>query len=464
MRASANVLHRLRERFCSPLNRAIPCFSTMNPPSRRVLSSKDTNSHLSTRSPGKGVSDTMSAPVKAPSPKKPSEMTPSASSPVAGTKRKIHEVEEAERVDEDVTENDSQRTQLLSDTETEEDNQHSSTSNHQISYETAGTSCPASQNIPEPQFELQQDEMSQRTLEKLHNVPLPQNTSQLPPSIPFLRNEMSAGSIGLSNFFNFDGPASTQNSDQMELIEIAARTQATIEENQAKSQETLTDPAVARRKMLDEKAQQLRTRLQLAMFKVQTKQTTQPFSRLKYPKPANRDRSTSPPVLPTFSLTTPTLSSSTVKQPSSTRTILPQQHKPALVNSAEEHIAAMRARAANQQKPPVRNLNSLPMPRLDPQLVNPSDSFTTQLIEDDSQHFPSSPPLSRQSSDVTADLPDMGPETQPKQLPGTQLSSPPVSEGRYTESDHSNLAVMANVAIATQGEAASGLVKLMTGE
>lgn len=437
----------------------------MNLPSRRVLGNKDTNSHLSTRSPGKSTTDSMAAPVKPPTPKKPSESNASVSSPVAGTKRKIQEVEEAERVEQDMEENDSQRTQLLSDTDTEEEgHENTSTSNQQTSYETAGTSCPASQNVIEPQFELQQDEMSQRTLEKLHDVPLPQNTSQLPPPIPGLLNEMSAGSVGLSNFFNFDGPPSTQNSDQLELIEIATKTQAKITENQAKSQETSVDPAAARKKMLEEKAEQLRTRLQLAMFKVQTKQTNQPFSRLKYPKPKNRERSTSPPILPTLRLTTPTLSSSTVKQPSSARTILPQQNEPASINSAEEHIAAMRARAANQQKPTVRNLNSLPMPRLDPQLVNPSDSFATQMIEDDSQHFPSSPPLSRQSSDASGHLPSMGPETQPKQLPGTQLSSPPVSEGRYTASDNSNLAVMASVAVATQGEAASGLVKLMTGE
>lgn len=406
----------------------------------------------------------MATSVTITSPKKSSEAAPSTSSPVIGNKRKIGEVEEAERVEQDIAEDDSQRTQLLSDSETEDDHEDISLSNPQTSYETAETSCPPSQNAPEPQFELQQDEMSQRTLENLHNVPLPQNSSQLPPPMPFLRNEMSAGSVGLSNFFNFDGPPSTQNSDHLDLIEIAARTQATIEENRIKSEASTTDSAMTRKKMLEEKAEQLRTRLQLAMFKVQTKQTNQPFSRLKYPKRTDRNQSASPPGLPTFRLTTPTLSSSTVKQPSSARTVLPQDHEPASVHSAEEHIAAMRARAANQQKPVVRDLSSLPMPRLDPQLMNPTDSFATQAIDDEPQHFPSSPPLSRQSSDTSNALPELETETQPKQIPGTQLSSPPVSEGRYAESDHSNLAVIASVAIATQGEAASGLVKLMTGE
>lgn len=409
----------------------------------------------------------MAAPVKTPNPRKPSKPTASSSSPVAGTKRKIQEVEEAERVEQD-PEDDSQRTQLLSDTDTESDHEQDrddvSVSNPQKSYDTAGTSCPASQNIIEPQFELHQDEMSQRTLEKLNDVPLPQNTSQLPPPRPGLPHDMSAGSVGLSSFFNFDGPPSTQNSDQLDLIELAAKSHGMTTDTKSKDQPPPTDPAVARKKMLEEKAEQLRTRLQLAMFKVQTKQTNQPFSRLKYPKITNRERSKSPPELPTLRLTTPTLSSSTIKQPSSNRTIGPHTNEPRLINSAEEHIAAMRARAANQQKPAVRNLNSLPIPRLDPQLVNPSDSFTTQMIEDDSQHFPSSPPLSRQSSSASADLPTMALGTQTKQIPSTQLSSPPISETRYTASDHSSLAVMASVAIATQGEAASGLVKLMTGE
>lgn len=438
----------------------------MSSPSRRVLSNKDTNSHLNSRSPRKNTSTMMAAPPKTPNPKKPSKTIASSSSPVTGTKRKIQEVEEAERVEQD-TEDDSQRTQLLSDTEsdTELERDDVSTSNPQQSYDTAGTSCPASQNIIEPQFELHQDEMSQRTLEKLNDVPMPQNTSQLPPARPGMPHDMSAGSVGLSNFFNFDGPPSTQNSDQIDLIELATKSHGMTTDLKPKDQEPSIDPTVARKRMLEEKADQLRTRLQLAMFKVQTKQTNQPFSRLKYPKTTNRQRSNSPPTLPTLRLTTPTLSSSTIKQPSSNRTVGPQHPEPQLINSAEEHIAAMRARAANQQKPPVRSLNSLPVPRLDPQLVNPSDSFTTQMIEDDSQHFPSSPPLSRQSSSASADLPTMALGTQPtKPIPSTQLSSPPVSETRYTASDHSSLAVMANVAIATQGEAASGLVKLMTGE
>lgn len=432
----------------------------MNPPSRRVLGQKDSNAHLNTRSPSKTMSTTVGTPAKNAASRKTSIMT-SSSSPLAGTKRKIQEVEEAERVD-PIPDEDSQQTQLLSDTESDNTRDEPSMSKQQLSYETANTSLPASQIAIEPQFELQQDEMSQRTLERLNDVPLPQNTSQLPPTQPLLLKEMSAGSVGLSNFFHFEGPPSTQNSDQPDVAEIQPKRAGLL--NKAQAQDSTIDPATARKKMLEEKAEQLRTRLQLAMFKVQTKQTNQPFSRLKYPKATNRDRSSSPPVFSVPRLSTPTLSSSTIKQPSSARTIGPQHEHVRSVNSAEEHIAAMRAQAANQQKPAVRKLDSIPIPRLDPQLVNPTDSFATQMIDNESQHFPSSPPLSRQSSNLSADLPIIDPEMQAGPIPNTQLSSPPVSESSLAPKDTSSLAVMASIAIATQGEAASELVNVMNGE
>jgi hypothetical protein len=75
-------------------------------------------------------------------------------------------------------------------------------------------------------------------------------------------------------------------------------------------------------------------RLQLAFYKVQTNQISKPFSRLEQPRPSS-------PELP--------------PQPSSlSRT------------SPEGIVAAARARATQQRKPPVRDLNSMPIPTIMP--------------------------------------------------------------------------------------------------
>ncbi|KAK5955231.1 hypothetical protein OHC33_003912 [Knufia fluminis] len=430
--------------------------SRMTSPARRVLGDKDKNTHLNPQSPKSTLSKPTSAPMK------PSTMAQLSSSPKAGSKRKIEEVEDAERVEAGHNE-DSQRTQLLSDSDLEEEHVEASTSNAQTSYETAGTSFNASQNALEPQFELQQEEMSQRTLEKLNDVPMPQNTSQLPPTRPGLLKEMSAGSIGLSSFINFEGPPSTQGSDGMQMLEPTEKEQKKVAATQDRKQEG-SPRAAARKKMLDEKAAELRTRLQLALYKVETRQTSQPFSRLKTPKP-QRERSISPPTNWMPVLATPQLSSSTVKQPSSARTIAPTHQEARTIDSAEAHIAAMRAQAANQPKSTVRNLNSLPVPQLDPSLMGQGASFDsnrTQQIEDDdgqgTQHFPSSPPLSRQpSSSIEEQLLSGIQEAAKteKYHEAQQLSSPPISE--------KGAAKVGLAKTVSQGEAASGLVQLMTG-
>lgn len=433
-------------------------YSGMASPTRRVLGDKDKNTHLHVRSPKGTLLKTTSALAGTSGPKMPSGMPQLSSSPKAGSKRKIGEVEDAERVEPDQNE-DSQRTQLLSDSEPEDLRTGALTSNAQTSYETAETSFNASQNAIEPQFELQQDEMSQRTLEKLNDVPLPQNTSQLPPARPSLLKELSAGSIGLSSFINFEDPPSTQGSDGMQMLEPSEKVQKKETEVQTAKKEEFPG-AAARKMMLDEKAAELRTRLQLALYKVETKQTSQPFSRLRTPKP-RCERSVTPPATWMPMLATPHLSSSTT----SARTIVPNHQDDHLIDSAEAHIAAMRAQAANQQKPAVRNLNSLPIPQLDPSLMGQGTSFgsnkTQQIEEEDSQgsqQFPSSPPLSRQPSTTIEEKLLSGiqeaAETE-KQSEAQQLSSPPISEG--------GVVGVGLVKTVSQGEAASGLVQLMTG-
>ena len=83
-----------------------------------------------------------------------------------------------------------------------------------------------------------------------------------------------------------------------------------------------------------QKAETLRTRLQLALFKVRTNQINKPFSRLEQPR-------SSSPELP--------------QQPSSLRRTSP-----------EGIVAAARSRATQQKKPVVRNLNALPIPTIVP--------------------------------------------------------------------------------------------------
>lgn len=383
--------------------------------SRRVaLGEKDKNASLHLQSPKR-----KSAMAATSSPNKLHDPVHS-SSPQAGSKRKITEVEGAERVE-------------------EEDfaYQPASQSGSQLPYETS--------------FELPQEEMSQRTLEKLNEVILPQNNSQPQFSRPSLAKEFSAGSVGLSAFINLDGPPSTQGSDAIQPLEEIQKAE------NIKEQET---PEAARKRMIRERVAEMQTRLQLAAYKVQTKQTNQPFSRLKTPKIA-RVRSPSPPTNWMPTAITPLLSSSTIREPSSARTVRSPHYVGTAddLSSAEASIAAMRARATAQEKPAVRNLSSLPVPQLDPALPGvgaSQESFSTLPMYDEQEsHLPSSPPLSRASSasieaELLAGIKEHARKDQDSQ---NQLSSPPASEAGAT----GNL-----LRSVSQGEAANGLVQLMT--
>lgn len=352
------------------------------------------------------------------------------SSPHAGTKRKIADVEGAERVEEE-------------DFAYQPASQPASQSASQVPYETS--------------FELPQEEMSQRTLEKLNEVILPQNNSQPQFSRPPLAKEFSAGSVGLSAFINLDGPPSTQGSDAVQPIDEVQQPGTSKKNEDSMLAET---PESARKRMIRERVAEMQTRLQLAAYKVQTKQTNQPFSRLKTPK-ITHDRSPSPPLNWMSTAITPLLSSSAIHEPLPTRTVAsPYQADQAEdLHAAEASMAAVRARATAQDKAAIRNLSSLPVPQLDPALPGVSESQQTMstlpMYDGTESQLPSSPPLSRQSSvSIEAELLAGLKEHAARQPEAQQLGSPPVSEvGPAAENYHRSV---------SQGEAASGLVQLMT--
>lgn len=156
-------------------------------------------------------------------------------------------------------------------------------------------------------------------------------------------------------------------------------------------------------------AEQLRTRLRLAYYKVTTNQTNVPFSRLKAP---SRPRSPEADHI---------MSSS---PPSS-----PAAHRP----SPETRIAIMRARAAMQAKKPLQPLEKLYMPVIVPTAFSARNMDQTGTTNVQPQ-MPSSPPQSRHVSiDGADDTPrpiarnaDVHHEKQPPKTP-MQLSSPPGS-------------------------------------
>lgn len=451
------------------------------------------------------------------------------SPPSAGSKRKIEEVEDAERVDRDV--DASQRMQLLSDSESEHGRvETSGTLRGDTSYETVDTSFQASQqysasqNVPELHFELPQDEMSQRTREQLGAVPLPQNTSQLPPNRPNLFNEASAGSVGLSTFLNLDDQTSSQASvqDQMAVAEDVLRAKSLRSEEQKTGlskapvpQDPVTAPTSsdsARKEAIVLATEQMKARLQLALFKVQSNQTKVPFSRLKRPRPEPipQTHPNSPHIPATFAqpqLPAPRpwpQSSSTVKAPSSARTISAPQSSAieAQVPNFPQHVTA-------QGKSTVPDLSAFPHPVIKPttfsarwnnvpqgifqppghQVKDTRESKDKERDTSDhssqatQQHFPSSPPLSRHNSSnnntIVVDLrtEDLDSEgavhhaliDRARQVEETtQLSSPPDSTSNANSDAEQGKNSSAkgpsdrNLA-ATAGEAASGLLALMQG-
>jgi len=204
------------------------------------------------------------------------------------------------------------------------------------------------------------------------------------------------------------------------------------------------------------KAETLRTRLQLALYKVQTNQASKPFARLQVPKA----RSSSPELPPP--------SSSTPRRTSSTTRISLSHTIP----SPESQIALARAKATMQEKPAIQSLGGLSVPTIVP--TSFSSRWNEGLVEEEgpkalqADQIPSSPPLSRghETLHVRQSLEAKrrpGPE-----MPRTpiQLSSPPGSDdggaedGRWKSRDLTYGGLTSSV---VKGEAASGLLELMRG-
>lgn len=180
-----------------------------------------------------------------------------------------------------------------------------------------------------------------------------------------------------------------------------------------------------------QKAETLRTRLQLALYKVQTNQISRPFSRLEKP------RAPSPELPP--------------QPPSLNR------------RSPEGIIAAARARAAGQIKPAVRNLNSLPIPIIVP------TAYSASYMEEEETRLLSSPPPSSGSGEAVRlkDGGGSGTRTPTKErglVPKTpmQLSSPPGSDAERSPMKDGHRPLFGGLTSSVvKGEAANGLLELM---
>ena len=201
-------------------------------------------------------------------------------------------------------------------------------------------------------------------------------------------------------------------------------------------------------------AERLRTRLQLAYYKVQTNQATVPFGRLR---PLSRSTTPQRPIEP--------VSSSPQSSP-------PAPQRP----SPETRIAIMRAKATMQAKKAVKPLESMPAPQLAPTAFS---ARNMEEAESTSQQIPSSPPLSHSagtrhgSADAAHGAPTPKPNPASHNLPHTpvQLSSPPGSPEhgkkltttqklKRQDRDETYKSLTSSV---VKGDAANSLLELMKG-
>lgn len=426
--------------------------ATPESPVRRVLGDKPTNAPIRKHSPSKPIknaSQGSSLLTASSSNRAPTMQSDNAStSPRAGQKRRIDEVEDAERVDwSEPASQRSDRTQvlsLLSDGSSEAGEMSmDATEGTKSTNATSALSFAPSQPESGPMettFEIHEEVMSQNSRDQLvrsetfheadlmltrpqHAIVLPQNASQPQGLRPSLTKDHSQLSVGMSSFLNFDQTISSQD-DSMEPIKRDDTTERHSDDHAAPGseksrRETMdavrsTDRVVITHADIPKQAERLRTRLQLAFFKVQTNQATVPFSRLR-----THSRSKTP------ELPAEPRSSSPFSSP-------PATHRP----SPETRIAIMRARATMQEKRAVKPLSSLSFPK-----IVPTAYSARQMNESasESQQIPSSPPLSRQSDSRSgsAELSKAVPTPHSKHtaahqppLTPMQLSSPPGSPER----------------------------------
>ncbi|KIW15404.1 hypothetical protein PV08_05450 [Exophiala spinifera] len=356
--------------------------STRASPTRRVLGDKDPNVLLSPTKTKASLDGALSP--------RPLKRLASPISPRAGQKRKIVEKYNEETDDSQRTSSShllSQHVDVLSDGPSEHQDaasQSSSTGQHKSTPNTAFTSFYVSQEEP-PQLESEfqiHDEPSQQTLDKMHAVSFTQSTSQMVPlDHPTFNQEPSQASLSMSSLIDFENNLSSQ-SDGTQMPEEVD----TVEPPPAPPPKPKEDP---RKEMLLEKAETLRTRLQLAIYKIQTNQISKPFWQLTVPK--HKQLPSSPEIrAAALSSSSPRGSSSTLRPRS--------VHRPASSPlSPESRVAIARARATMDRKPRVRPLESLVVPTITPTAFSArwADAEESQLGED----MPSSPPAAETSSE-----------------------------------------------------------------
>jgi hypothetical protein len=276
--------------------------------------------------------------------------------------------------------------------------------------------------------------------------------SLLPPERPMLSAELSQDSVRMSSFIDFDELDQSHRGKLDEDMEMIIELQAIPpNDEELKAKELL------------EKAIMLRTRLQLAMHKVQTNQTSKPFSRLDKPTTTSLELSLPPRLFTANALP-------------------PQRDSTGIRNSPESHIAANRARAFRgaYQTKPVQRLSALPLPKIVPTAYSTRYMTQPRSRKRDSHasviDLPSSPPASRGSKAGEKVLKIRKIRGTPSphkitrmnaRLPETplhQLSSPPGSNdgdmsrtGRKVHGT-SRQALTSSV---VKGEAANGLLELM---
>ncbi|KIW72764.1 hypothetical protein PV04_00939 [Phialophora macrospora] len=347
--------------------------STAASPTRRVLGPKDPNALL--QQPSKVSSRGLQ--VASPAARGESPARSPLTGPRAGQKRKLEEVYDSAPADSQETislHTLSQVTELRSDalSEVEESAQPSMTwSKSTLNTSSASFRGSQEEACPvEPEFHIL-EEPSQQTLDTMHAISLTQNTSQLvPPLRPNLVKEGSQVSLSMSSLIDFDNNRSSQDDDMqmIEELEVPIQTAAAKED--------------ARKEMMLERAEALRTRLQLAFYKIQTNQITTPLARLQVPQARS-----SSPSLPAVSSSP--RSSSTVRPHSSRTTVM----------SPESRVALARARATSGPRPAVRALSTLPMPTITPTAFSARWNNEGGALHEstsgrtEQEGLPSSPPL-----------------------------------------------------------------------
>ncbi|KAI1610204.1 hypothetical protein EDD36DRAFT_467278 [Exophiala viscosa] len=410
--------------------------NALTSPARRVLGEKDPNTLLAqVQSPKKARLDIGFASPRSVKPAHPS------GSPHAGQKRKLQQVEDeaaAESQNTSTLHILSQRTELLSDEEpsVHEEGFYTSMAEIKSTPNTLLTSFHASQE-EHPQLEAEfviLDEPSQQTLDKMHAVSFTQTTSQLvPPLRPGLDKAPSQLSLSMSSLIDFDNNLSSQGDDMQMLEEPDHR------QNSEKD---------ARKEMLLEKAETLRTRLQLAFFKVETNQISKPFARLQVPKA----RSSSPDL---------------ARSSSSSSTLRPRSvHHQTTTMTPETRVAIARARATMGPKPSVKALSSLPIPNIAPTAF--SARWNEQQENQGGQGFPaympSSPPLS-DGGEAEVDQPIKRVILEPR-TPVQRASPGGVQHGRsraQTEVQYGRFRPGGLTSSVIKGEAANSLLQLVRG-